>query len=93
MNADNNEWDLGEIYKAMKDHSKEKKSNNLEQSTKLLNEHMIDYESKNNGIHLIVTAFDSEIIDFWPTTGKWIPRGKAPQRGVKNLIRYIKRLS
>jgi len=85
--------DMTEVYEAMKDHSKAKKSHNLESSTKLLDDHLIDYESKNNGIHLIITSYDSELIDFWPTTGKWTPRGKESKRGINNLIRYIKRLS
>lgn len=59
--------------------------------TKLEKEH-IDYDIKNSGVHLIVTDFQGDIIDFWQTTGKWIPRinKEAKNSGLNNLIRYIK---
>ena len=80
--------DLSEIYAYMKEVSREKKLSNKMFSTVLLDKVGIDYESKNDGIHLIVYN-GKETIDFYPSTGKWIPRGKQAQRGVKRLLDYI----
>jgi hypothetical protein len=85
------ESDLYEIYKAMKEKSRIKKESNKESSTKLLDTLCIDYESKNNGLHLIVFN-ENEIIDFWPSTGKFIPRKGKAGRGVFNLIKRIKNI-
>lgn len=80
--------DLADDYRAMREHSREKKLSNKEFSTKLLDKRGVDYESKNNGIHLIVFNGD-ETIDFYPSTGKWIPRGGKAQRGVMNLLKRM----
>lgn len=50
----------------------------------------IDFDVHNNGIHLIVTDFKGNLIDFWPTTGKWMARKGESSVGLNNLIRYIK---
>lgn len=74
---------------------REKKESNREWSTQHLKDEGIVFESKNNGIHLIVYVPDSELkIDFWPSTGKWIPRDTGDQyRGIRNLIKYIEGLA
>ena len=82
--------ELREEYKAYNKVKKAKKASNLEQSTELLKLAGIDFESKNNGVHLIVTDFKGNLIDFWPSTGKWIVRKGKTSRGIQNLIRYIK---
>lgn len=46
--------DTGDDYKAMKEHSQKKRANNREGSAEMLTEAGIEYESKNNGAHLIV---------------------------------------
>ena len=83
------DWDLSAIYATMREESRKKKQSNLKFSTALLDKVGIDYESKNNDIHLIVCNKD-ELIDFWPSTGKWIPRGGTANRGVLELIKLIK---
>lgn len=50
----------------------------------------LDYELKNNNIHIIVTDLQGHKIDFYPTTGTWTPRGGTKSSGLNNLIRYIK---
>ena len=82
--------DLTEDYAAMRKYSRAKKQSNKEFSTSLLDRRGVDYESKNNGIHLVVYNRD-EIIDFYPSTGKWIPRGGKAKRGVLNLLKRIER--
>jgi len=79
--------DLNEIYSAVREHSREKKLSNKEFSTQLLDKLGIDYESKNNGIHLKIFN-DDEVIDFYPSTGLWMV-GKAKKRGVMNMLKYM----
>ena len=81
--------ELSQIYEDMRELSRIKKQSNLEFSTSLLDKLSIDYQSKNNGIHLIVVG-NNELIDFWPTTGKFIPRGGIADRGVLNLIKRVR---
>ena len=50
----------------------------------------LDYELKNNNIHIIVTDLQGNKIDFYPTTSTWTPRGGTKSSGLNNLIRYIK---
>lgn len=79
--------DMGEIFNAMKEASKEKRANNRDRSTEILVVAGIPFVSKNNGAHLIV----AERYDFWPGTGLWMERGKAKKhRGIRSLIERIK---
>lgn len=50
----------------------------------------LDYEIKNNGIHIIITDLQGDKIDFYPTTGTWTPRKGVKSCGFNNMIRYIK---
>jgi len=78
--------DMGEIFNAMKEASKEKRASNRVESSQLLTKANILYETKNLGAHLIVNGD----IDFWPGTGLWIVRGNSKKRrGVRKLIRYV----
>jgi hypothetical protein len=79
--------DMHHHFEALKDASKERRASNLERSTNLLGEKGVSYVSKNDGNHLIVTGRD-ELIDFWPSTGKFKQRSsKVYQRGVFNLLK------
>lgn len=80
--------ELGEIFADWKDAKREKKQNNLKWSTAFLSENGIEFESKNYGIHLVIKT--KSIIDFWPSTGKWIIRGGRSGRGINNLVKLIK---
>ncbi len=81
--------EMGDDFKAVKAFQRAKKQDNKVRSTKMLDGKNINYESKNNGNHLIITA-DGMVIDFWPTTGLWRARGGKQGRGVKNLIKLVK---
>jgi hypothetical protein len=81
--------DVGEDFNALKKYRKEKKSKNLISSTNMLNENRIAFKSRNLGNHLIV-EHNSFIVDFWPSTGKWISRRGQSGRGVFNLINLLK---
>lgn len=80
--------DMGEVFNAMKENSKERRASHREQSPKMLDGAGIPFESKNGGAHLIIKGSDG-YIDFWPGTGKWISRNGKRGFGVRNLIRYV----
>lgn len=69
--------------------SQARRADNRESSANILTEHGVQFETKNMGAHLIV-SHDGHVIDFWPGTGKYIPRsGGRPGRGVFNLLKAI----
>lgn len=80
--------ELGETYKAMKEHGQEKRANNREQSAKYLTTAGIPFTSNNGGAHLVVKGPDC-YIDFWPGTGRWITRNGVKGFGVRNLVKFI----
>ena len=76
----------GEKYREEYEEKKAKRKSNLEWSTNYLKKMGVKFESRNNGIHLIIGEFD-----FWPSTGKFISRKtKKKSRGVKNLVNILK---
>jgi hypothetical protein len=83
--------DMGDYWRdvtpALKERSREKRASNREHSARLLRDAGIQFESKNDGAHLIVCGS----VDFWPGTGLWQVRGTPRQRrGVRSLIKHIK---
>lgn len=80
--------DTGYTYRAMSEHSKNKRAFNRDQSAKYLNDNGIIFSTNNNGAHLIIEGKDC-YIDFWPGTGKWKTRKGHNGFGVKNLVDYI----
>ncbi|GAG54683.1 unnamed protein product [marine sediment metagenome] len=80
--------DVGDDFKALKEHKKLKRQSNTIYSTDKLDELGIKYESKNDGAHLVVEGTYSKI-DFWPSTGKfYIRKAKGYARGINNLIKH-----
>jgi hypothetical protein len=76
-----------EFWRAYGRQRQEKRASNREQSAKMLTDAGIAFEAKNYGAHLVVDG----IIDFWPGTGLWMPRGTARRRyGVRNLISHVR---
>lgn len=69
--------------------SQARRSDNREKSAAILAEKGVQFESKNMGAHLIV-RHSGKVADFWPGTGKYIPRGGGrPGRGVFNLLKLL----
>jgi hypothetical protein len=69
--------------------SAERRAKNRQSSAEMLAERGIQFETKNMGAHLIV-SHDGKVADFWPGTGKYIPRGGGrPGRGVFNLLKLL----
>lgn len=76
-----------EMWAAIKQQAQEKKRNNKQSSTAKLVEKGVEFESKIGGVHLIVQAKDG-LVDYWPSTGKFIPRGFGRKgRGIRNLLK------
>jgi hypothetical protein len=74
----------------MRDEGKARRANNRHRSTEMLATLGVQFEIKNDGAHLIVTHDDKKV-DFWPGTGKFIPRKKGGKsgRGVFNLLQLL----
>lgn len=69
--------------------SSERRASNRESSAQVLADHGVTFETKNMGAHLIV-SHGGKIADFWPGTGKYIPRGFGrPGRGVFSLLKLL----
>lgn len=90
--------DMGDYWRdvtpALKERSQQKRASNRENGAARLTAAGIQFESKNDGAHLIVRTND-HVIDYWPGTGKWITRGRAPKtgRGIARLLKHIKEQS
>jgi hypothetical protein len=85
--------EMAEVFNAWNKLKQEKRADNREQSTAMLTAVGIQFESKNAGAHLIVTA-SHLTIDFWPGTGLWQVRGySSRKRGVRNLIKFCKEVN
>lgn len=79
--------DAGEMWREYREASQEKRAVNRAISAQMLVDAGIQFESRNDGAHLIVEGR----YDFWPGTGLWMARGeKTKRRGVRQLIARIK---
>lgn len=73
-----------------------KKERNLEWSTNHLKDLDINYESKNNGVHLIV-KHNGHVVDYWPSTGMYAFRPKPNEpdrmykRGIHCMLKDLKK--
>ena len=83
---------MDELWKIMRERSREKRNSNKEQSTNLLVKNEIPFECKNNGNHLIIES--NPKIDFYPSTGLWRVRGENKNhRGVRSLLKYLRQMN
>ena len=77
---------MGDIFGAMRQDSQRRRAKNLDNSTNILKGKGINFESKNNGIHLII---DNEF-DFYPSTGLFKSRKTGKKgRGVFSLLKLL----
>lgn len=80
------EYGTLKLWNALK---QQKRALNKANSTKLLELAGINFESKNDGYHLVVQHKEG-LIDFYPSTGLWKFRNKSESnRGVKKLLEYL----
>lgn len=82
---------MKETFILVRKQRQEKRNHNKEQSTNLLRQAEISFESKNSGNHLIILSIPK--IDFYPSTGLWKVRGEnKKRRGVLSLLKFIKEM-
>lgn len=94
MAADEDDFELADVYREMDERSKQKRAEHRDRAPKLLRAAGISFTEHNLGAHLIVTH-QGKTIDFWPGTGRWTIHGDKPayartKFGVFNLIKYLK---
>ena len=81
---------MNDTYRLMKERSKVKRAHNKSTSTQFLVSSSIEFRSNDEGTHLIIDEYNTGVIDYWPSTGLWIPRNtKKRHRGIRPLIKYI----
>lgn len=83
--------DMGDDFRTFKEFKRERKEDAYRRARpeERLREAGISYTEHNNGTHLVVPT-DGTLVDFWPTTGRWIVRGGTCGFGVKALIAFVK---
>lgn len=84
--------EVGELYKALRAHSRQKRASNRERGRLRLKALGIEYEERNYEAHLIVYPKCDAIIDYWPGTGKFKVRGSKQGRGIRQLLKVIQEL-
>lgn len=72
----------------LKEESAKRREENKNNSASILTASGVSFESKNDGVHLIV-KHNSTVVDFWPSTGKWIVRKGKSGRGVFQLLKHL----
>lgn len=78
---------MREDFRAYDQYSRMKKQANKQFSTNLLIEQGIIFESKNDGLHLVIRTRKGNI-NFFPSTGLY--NGAVKGRGVYNLLKELK---
>lgn len=79
--------DMRDSFDDLKEASRDRKKYNQVNSTQILVDKGVEFEEKNFGVHLIVQG-KKGLIDYWPSTGKFIPRTSGRTgRGVFNLLK------
>lgn len=87
--------DMGDYWRdvspELAERSKQKRAANRQNGATRLAAAGIQFESKNDGAHLIVQAKD-HVVDYWPGTGKWITRNyrfTLTGRGIARLLKHL----
>lgn len=87
----------------LRQQSQFRRKRNREYGAKALRDAGVQFESKNNGAHLIVTQMQRVAgvelpltVDYWPGTGLWIIRGAQDRpdgrgRGIRKLLKYLQK--
>ena len=85
--------EIGDAFDFLKEVQRTKKVDNKIKSTKILQDKNIPFDSKNNGIHLVLKPDGkTPLVDFWPSTGKYIFRNTRKKgRGIFNLLKELQR--
>lgn len=82
--------EIGDDFKALREHSRAKKQANQKGSTDALESYGVAFTKHNGGVHLIV-RHEGRTIDFWPSTGKWRERMDGTAEGSFLMTNAAKR--
>lgn len=82
--------DMAEDFYAYRAWRSETRRSNLEKSTALLVERGVKFESRNDGLHLMIETAKGRV-NFYPSTGLYY--GAIEGRGVFNLLKELKGLN
>jgi len=81
--------DMGEGWDEHKLQRQAKKRSNAIRSTQILNDKGVSFTSHNGGIHLVI-EHNNHVVDYWPSTGKFIFRDMTlTGRGVYKLLKKL----
>jgi len=76
-----------EMWREHKEAGQKKRLDNKLHATERLTKLGIDFESKNFGVHIIVSNKNG-FIDYWPSTGMFIQRFNSKRgRGISSLLK------
>ena len=82
--------EMGDLFRDLHKQRQAKRAGNRESSASILVNRGIQFDTRNEGAHLIVSLPDGTKVDFWPGTGKWKFRAVLKNGyGVFNLIKEI----
>ena len=80
-----------DVKPAMHEASQQRRAANRLSSAEMLRANGVEFESKNDGAHLIVRDCAGCVFDFWPGTGLWKMRGaRLQRRGVRALLKIVR---
>lgn len=81
----------GDVRTGMAADSIAKRAGNRYSSAKWLAEVGVKMTTKNNGQHLMIDAPDGTRVNFWPGTGMCHCKCGYKTRGVRNVIRHLRK--
>lgn len=82
--------DMADIFKEHRRYAQGRRRENKEKSTALLVERGVKFESRNDGLHLMIETAKGRV-NFYPSTGLFY--GAIEGRGVFNLLKELKGLN
>ena len=85
--------EIGDMYDEYHAWQREQKAARKDEAVDILAEKGVEYTVHNEGLHFVVDGLFDQKVDFWPTTGRWMARGKSGRQrngyGVESLLSYI----
>lgn len=87
--TEDDNYTMGDLYRAKKKHSQAKKQSNKENSLQVLDTAGVEHTVQGNNTHVII-KHKGTTVDFYPTTGLWLVRVPSKRgRGVLKLLAYL----
>ncbi len=82
---------MKEVFNSLQQAKSQYKQQCLKRNILWLNENDIDYETFNSGYHLKINFFNVAIIDFYPSTNKWIFEKRTFLGDAEALLKWVNR--